>query len=183
MGIKSCAFTGHRPDKFSFKYNEESPDCKKCKTTLKKVIIRLCYSGVTKFYTGMAIGIDIWAAEIVLSLQKEFDLELYCIIPFKGQEDNWSYEYQERYRHILECCRDEVYINEDYDKRSYKKRNKFLVDNAEVLVAVFDKKMMNSGTRQTVRMALKCKKEIIYINTTDFEITKEKYEIDGGISI
>lgn len=39
------------------------------------------------FITGMARGVDIWAAEIVLKLRKEHgDIKLICASPYEGFE-------------------------------------------------------------------------------------------------
>lgn len=42
---KTCCFTGHRPVKFLFKYNEQHPDCIKIKTLLDPTnrVCLLCY--------------------------------------------------------------------------------------------------------------------------------------------
>ena len=87
----SCAFTGHRPAHFSFQYDESAPGCVQLKSVLEKQILRLYHRGVTDFYTGCALGVDLWAGEVVLSLKRQnLDLQLHCIIPFEGQERRWK---------------------------------------------------------------------------------------------
>lgn len=66
--VTACAFTGHRPTRFSFKYDEEPSDCLKLKAVLVEQIGFLYQQGVTDFYTGCALGVDMWAGEAVLSL-------------------------------------------------------------------------------------------------------------------
>ena len=66
----SCAFTGHRPSNFSFGYDEEHPDCCKIKAIMATQVVSLIQNGVTTFLTGMALGVDIWGAEIVLACKK-----------------------------------------------------------------------------------------------------------------
>ncbi len=53
-----CAFTGHRPKKFPWKYNESDADCVALKEVLFDQIRRLVDRGVTEFLSGMAEGID-----------------------------------------------------------------------------------------------------------------------------
>ena len=85
--LRSCAFTGHRPAHFSFQYDELAPGCVQLKSVLEKQILRLYHRGITDFYTGCALGVDLWAGEAVLSLKRQNpDLQLHCIIPFEGQE-------------------------------------------------------------------------------------------------
>ena len=51
---KSCAFTGHRPDKFSFGFDESHPGCVRLREAIFGAVCRLADAGVTTFYTGMA---------------------------------------------------------------------------------------------------------------------------------
>ena len=78
--IKSCVFTGHRilEDDFS-------------KKRLKIVVQAAIEQGVDTFYNGMAMGFDLIAAEIVLSLKKKYPhVKLIACIPCYKQEKNFS---------------------------------------------------------------------------------------------
>ena len=75
----SCAFTGHRPAKFPWKYDENDPQCVELKAVLARQIEKLAAAGVTDFFTGMALGVDTWAAMAVLDLQERN--EVYCLSP------------------------------------------------------------------------------------------------------
>ena len=68
--MKTCAFTGHRPQHLPFGMNENDERCVKLKEKLKEQIINLIEAeNVTHFITGMALGVDRYAAEIVLDLK------------------------------------------------------------------------------------------------------------------
>ena len=71
MDLCSCAFTGHRPKSLPWRYNESSPDCTMLKNVLAEQIKTLVDDGVTGFISGMAQGVDLWAAQIVLDLRKK----------------------------------------------------------------------------------------------------------------
>ena len=62
MLANSCAFTGHRPHKFPWRYNEADERCVALKAALTKQIMTLVDAGVTDFYCGGADGVDCWAA-------------------------------------------------------------------------------------------------------------------------
>ena len=64
----TCCFTGHRPAKLSFGYDEESPDCLRLKVRLLSLIDKMRMKGVTSFLSGMAQGVDIIAAEAVIDI-------------------------------------------------------------------------------------------------------------------
>lgn len=52
MGMmnKVCAFTGHRPSKLPWRYNETDSRCVALKTVLTEQITALIEAGVTQFY-------------------------------------------------------------------------------------------------------------------------------------
>ena len=57
--MKTCAFTGHRPQNLPFGFNEEDERCINLKKTLREQIINLIENeGITHFISGMAIGVD-----------------------------------------------------------------------------------------------------------------------------
>ena len=75
----------------------------KVKELLKTAIIDAINDGYITFISGMARGIDIWSAEIVLELKKKFpEIHLICAIPYDGFEKRWDTADQERYNYILE---------------------------------------------------------------------------------
>ena len=57
-----CCFTGHRPEKL------QAPEGV-VTAALEKEIRQVIADGFNVFITGMARGVDIWAAEIVLRLR------------------------------------------------------------------------------------------------------------------
>ncbi|MDE6001607.1 MAG: DUF1273 domain-containing protein, partial [Clostridia bacterium] len=56
--MKTCMFTGHRPQKLPFKFNEHDERCIKLKECLAALIKEKIKSGFTHFITGMALGTD-----------------------------------------------------------------------------------------------------------------------------
>lgn len=80
MEMHRCCFTGHRPEKL---FLVDSEIIKELEREIKAAIER----GYTTFILGMARGVDIWAAEIVLKLRKKNkDLHLICAFPYERFE-------------------------------------------------------------------------------------------------
>ena len=87
-----CCFSGHRPEKLGA--SKETVI-----NGLKKEIRSAIADGFQTFISGMARGVDIWAAEIVLALRDEgAAVRLICASPYRGFESRWSRDWQERYR-------------------------------------------------------------------------------------
>ena len=71
MLSRNCAFTGHRPCKFPWKYDETDSRCVALKTALAEQIMILADAGVTQFLSGMAEAVDSWSALTVLALREK----------------------------------------------------------------------------------------------------------------
>lgn len=168
---KSCSFTGHRPKAFSFGYDENSDDFLELKNRIKNTIIQVCNAGCRVFYCGMAEGTDLWCGEVVLELRDRFDppLELCPVIPFLAQPASMTRKNQERYQRIMNSSERKFLVSTQYTKNCYQKRNYYMVDSADFLIAVYDEKNDRSGTAQTIRYAKKKNKNIFII-----PIKKEK---------
>ena len=166
---KSCAFTGHRPSGFVFGYHEQDERCLRLKRALFDKITALVQTGTRIFYTGMAEGVDIWAAEAVLTLCRYFpDIELMAVLPFRGQRETMKADYKTRYDRILEKASEQILICEKYTPGCYKARNYFLVEQSDALLAVYSQSNARSGTGQTVRRALAEGKEVHFIDPAEF---------------
>ncbi len=164
MSDKSCAFTGHRPNKLPWRYDETDSRCVALKAVLAEQIAALAEAGVTQFLSGMAEAVDTWAALSVLDLrEKNPAIKLHCILPCTAQAEKWSASSRELYRSILEQADSVVYVSRDYHKNCMLDRNRFLVEHASILLAVYNG-ARRSGTGATVNYARKIGREIIVID-------------------
>ncbi len=170
----SCAFTGHRPYKFPWRYDETDSRCVALKATLVEQIEALIEAGVTQYYSGCADGTDLWCAEIVLALrEKNPALNLHCILPCEGQADKWSDPARERYHSILKQADTVDYVSRAYYDGCMIDRNHRLVDSAGLLLAVYNG-VQRSGTGATVNYARKMGREIIVIDPITRSVTHEE---------
>ena len=148
--IKSVAFTGHRETKINEVEN------------LLNTLVSLIERGARVFYCGMAKGFDLFAAECVLSLKETYpDISLIACIPCYGQEKAYSEADKKRYVQILSKTTQNILVSENYFKGCMQKRNRYMADRADVLVAHLKKDA--GGTAYTVNYFLKKNKEIIYV--------------------
>lgn len=143
----TCCFTGHRPEKCrgSEAYLREQLALK-IKDAIKE--------GYTAFITGMASGVDTWAAEEVLKIKAERgEIKLICAVPFHGVEKNRTPEQQESFRSILSKADEVAYICQKYRRWCFYARNEWMVDRASRVIAVFNG--TRGGTEHTVNYAKK----------------------------
>lgn len=147
----TCSFTGHRNvgDDLDI-------------ALLDRVLEKLIKSGARRFLFGAALGFDIIAAERVLRLKNKYNNLILCAcIPFVGQSGRYPESYKERYNKIVGACDEKVILSDGYYNGCMHVRNRYLVDNCDVLVCYFRDK--RGGTGYTVDYAKKCGKKIIEI--------------------
>ena len=170
MTATTCAFTGHRPKSFPWKYNEAAPDCILLKEVLAEQIKALADRGVTDWLSGMAQGVDLWCAQIVLDLRKKNPvLKLHCVLPCRGQESKWATSVQKRYRSILAQANEVIYVGQEYSQDCMLERNRYMVDHSSLLLAVYNG-AYRSGTGMTIRYAKKLGREILSIDPITHKI-------------
>ena len=179
MTKNSCAFTGHRPTRFAFGYDESNEQCLKIKELMRKQIAALIAGDVTEFYTGMALGVDQWAASIVLNMKDSHPgIRLVAVLPCETQANSWSVEQRERYFDTLALCDEVVTLNKHYTRACMFERNRHLVDHAEYLLAVYDGSG-KGGTAYTIRYGEQQRRRVTIIHPDTLAVTNPM-ERGGG---
>ena len=161
--LKVC-FTGHRPKSLPWGYDETKESCILFKSVMASIIEKAIINGYTYFISGMALGIDMICAEIVLELKKNYEnVKLECAIPCINQEKKWSSFQQERYRNILKKADVVHYVSKaEYTDTCMNDRNNYMVKECDVVIAVWNGNP--SGTGNTVKMAKNAGKKIRIVN-------------------
>lgn len=165
---KTICFTGHRPNKLPWRYDETKESCILFRNHLKSVLIKAIENGYTNFISGMAIGVDTIAAELVIELRKTYkSVTLQGAIPCPGQENLWPQKAQERYRKLLKQCDSIHYVCNEFTNECMNKRNLYMVENSDVVIAIWNG--LPSGTGNTVQFAKEHGCKIKIINPNDFK--------------
>lgn len=153
--IHRACFTGHRPEKLQ---QTEKEICKGLEQEIRKAID----SGIYVFITGMARGVDIWAAEIVLRLRNEGqNVKLICAGPYEGFERGWSHDWQQRYNAVLRSADLVRFICRGYSRACFQIRNEWMVDHSALVIAVFNGQP--SGTKNTIDYAVQKSVAVCYV--------------------
>lgn len=146
----NIAVTGHRPGKL-YGYSLSDPKYTILKEKFKAILRK--YKATTA-YTGMALGTDTVFANAVLDLKKEgLNIRLVSVLPCENQDKKWSRKDQKRYQEILQAADEVIQLSEEeYCPELMRIRNRWLVDHADMLIAVWDGS--NSGTSNCIRYAV-----------------------------
>lgn len=169
-----CAFTGHRPKFFPWGYDESDPRCVELIALFSKQIRLLVNRGYTDYLSGMALGVDVWAAQTVLGLRENHpNIKLHCILPCIGQEKSWTDDAKALYYSIIKQADSRVYTSRKFYKDCMLDRNRYMVDHCDLLFAVFGG-ISRSGTASTINYARDRKREILVLDPLTGNVIQEK---------
>ena len=152
---RRVCFTGHRPEKLNKSEAE-------IVASLEREIRAAITDGFQTFISGMARGVDIWAAEVVLRLRNNGSpIHLIAASPYQGFERAWSPAWQHRYASALAGADIVRFISSQYDRGCFQRRNEWMVDHAGRVIAVFNGE--KGGTKNTIDYATRQNVPVIYI--------------------
>lgn len=152
------AFTGHRPDKLGG-YRVPNPIYRHVCCQIEKALKEL---QPEKVISGMALGVDQWAAYIAHKLKIPFT----AAIPFQGQETAWPLQSQNTYKSLLKLASEQVIVSPGkYHRDKMQVRNEWMVNQCDKLIAVYNGDT-TGGTANCVKYAIGIGKDIYYIDPT-----------------
>lgn len=148
MNEKACCVTGHRDipaDKAEY-----------VKARLKEEIEQAIADGFTTFITGMAEGVDLLFAELVIEQKAQHpELFLEAAIPYRNRLQSTD----PIFRKCFEGC-DGVHVQqEEYSGDCYMNRNRRMVALSSRVIAVYDGRE-KGGTLFTMRYAHTMEREV-----------------------
>ena len=152
------AFTGHRPDKLGG-YILPNPTYSYVCQEIEKALLEI---KPEKVISGMALGVDQWAANIAHKLGIPF----IAAIPFAGQERMWPAASKSIYNKLIKLASEVVIVCDGgYSPAKMQIRNEWMVDRCDQLIAVWDG--TKGGTGNCVEYAGKVSRQIYRINPLD----------------
>ncbi len=162
--LHRCCFSGHRPEKL----NESEEEVKRW---LEQQIDQAIADGYQTFISGCAMGVDIWAGQIVLK-KKATNPEIHLIAatPWPRFAARWNEDWQSQYKDLLSNADLVVNVCDHYHNGVFQQRNVWMVDHSNRVIAYFNGSP--GGTRNTIEYANKKNIEVI-TNTLGKENKKE----------
>ena len=150
----ACCFTGHRPGKLPWRYNEEDLRYVLLKARIADAVEAAYQEGFRHFLCGRALGCDLYFCECVLRLRQTHpDVTVEAAIPCPSQAEGWPAEQRLRWQRLVAACDYETMVQQQYSPGCMQRRNRYMVDHASLLIAVHDG--LPGGTRRTIEYALR----------------------------
>lgn len=130
--LHRCCFTGHRPEKL--KADEPS-----VKAWLSTEIDKAIVDGYRTFITGAAMGVDIWAGQIVVEKRRNNpDLHLIAAVPWPGFSSKWNEAWRGQYDDLIRNADLVIYVKNTYEDHVFHARNKWMIDHSNRIIAYFN---------------------------------------------
>lgn len=131
------SITGHRPDKlWGYKL-----DRREYEVLMQMMCNYFIHNNVTEVIQGCALGVDTLSALTVIDMKKAgYNIKLTSAVPCKDFQSNWKNELDRtRFDHIIANSDRVHYVSEEeYDISCLQKRNEWMVNNAQGVLAVWD---------------------------------------------
>lgn len=158
--------TGHRPQDLTEHQIEFS---KRALLGIGKQLKR--DHGTVEAISGMALGSDIWWAQIALKI----GLDLAAYIPFETQKSRWSQTDQQLWTNLRSRAVREIVCGDSFAYKWLFVRNDRMIADSDLAIAVFDPTRTTGGTYDSVRKIRKLGKPMILVNIDDLEVTRENF--------
>ncbi len=144
---KTIAFTGHRFIPF-----DRQP---KVKSLLRQSIANIYKQGFFTYYCGMAMGFDLLAAEVIISMKEQGfpNLKLIAVVPYRNQSERFSQRDKQRYNNALSKADEVIVLSENYTQKCFLQRNDYMLDHAGCVFAYLSR-TDRGGTYYTCKKAV-----------------------------
>jgi len=129
-----ASFTGHRPAKLGCGYEIPNPTYTHICSEIRKLLLEL---KPEKAISGMALGVDQWAAQICVDLK----IPWIAAVPFEAQDLIWPTDSRAVYNSLIKKAVEVVVVvvsEGEYASWKMQKRNIWMADHSDVIIGVWN---------------------------------------------
>ncbi|MBB6452250.1 putative phage-like protein YoqJ [Salirhabdus euzebyi] len=175
--------TGYKPMELGI-FNSNDKRIPYIKETIKRRLLPLIEDGIEWILISGQAGVELWAAEVVLELQLEYDIKLAVIPPFTNQEQRWKEDLQLVYQEIVEQADFyEPLVKKEYEgPHQFKIKDKWLIQKSDACLILYEPE--NEGTPkfflEEVKRQNKPNFQLFYITSFDLDDTFRDMELNSS---
>lgn len=179
--IKSIYVTGYRPYELGI-FNDKHPGIIIIKKAVEDQLKSLLDEGLEWVVISGQQGVELWTAEVVIELKKDYpNLKYAMITPFLNYENNWNEVNQQKFHYVKSNA--DFYTS--VTKRNYEapwqfiEKDKFIVQNTDAILLIYDED--NEGSPKYVKKYVEtymeeANYEMIKITAYDLQMIAEEME-------
>lgn len=137
--MKRIVVTGCKPMELSL-FSEEDPRIEFIKKALEKRIIGLIEEGLEWVMISGQMGVEMWAAEVVLDLKEEYDIQIAMMPPFENMQGRWPEPLQMKYEALTFSVDfyQPIYNGDYKGPFQFKGRDQFLIEKTDGCLILMD---------------------------------------------
>jgi uncharacterized phage-like protein YoqJ len=181
--IKRLVVTGYKMHELGI-FDDKNPGIRYIKKALENRFRALIDDGLEWIILSGQLGVETWAAEVVMELKEEFPELKYAILtPFIDQEKRWNEAKQEKYEEILHHADfHRSLTNIPYEAPwQFIEKNKFFMRNSDGILIVYDEETDGSPKfikKEAERYAEKNDYLVLTISADDLRVAAEEEQMN-----
>ncbi|MCZ2257809.1 DUF1273 domain-containing protein [Sporosarcina sp. G11-34] len=151
--LKRLVVTGYKQHELGI-FDDTHPGIRYIKKALTSRLVPLLEDGLEWVIISGQLGVETWAAEVVLELKKTYPQLKYAVLtPFLEQEKNWNETRQETYRSIIaQADYHNSLTQTPYEAPwQFVEKNKFFMRNSDGILILYDEE--NEGSPKFIKRA------------------------------
>ncbi|MCA0970389.1 DUF1273 domain-containing protein [Halobacillus litoralis] len=138
--MRTIVVTGYKPIEMGiFKSND--PKIEFVKAALRKRIVNLVDDGLEWVLVSGQMGVELWAAQVVLDMKDEgYEINLGVIPPFENQDERWPEDLQLAYEEVTMTADffQPIYNKKYEGPHQFKAKDQFLIEHSDGTLILFD---------------------------------------------
>ena len=180
--LKRLVVTGYKQHELGI-FDEKNPGIRFIKKALENRFRALLDEGLEWVILSGQLGVETWAAEVVLEMKEEFpELKYAVLTPFLDQEKRWNETKQENYRMLIE----QADFHRNLTSKPYEapwqfiEKNKFFLRNSDGILIVYDEETDGSPKfikKEAERYAEKSDYQVLTISGDDLRVVAEEEQM------
>lgn len=181
--IKRLVVTGYKMHELGI-FDDKNPGIRYIKKALENRLRVLIDDGLEWVILSGQLGVETWAAEVVMDLKDEFpELKYALLTPFIDQEKRWNEAKQEKYEEILH----QADFHRNLTSIPYEapwqfiEKNKFFLRNSDGILIVYDEETDGSPKfikKEAERYAETSDYQVLTITADDLRVAAEEEQMN-----
>lgn len=137
--MKVLTVTGYKPMELNI-FKEDDHKISFIKEAIKKRLLSFIEEGLEWVLISGQMGVEMWTGEVVLDLQKKYDIKIGVIPPFENQENRWPEPIQQSYQALVLAAdfHKPLYQGDYKGGFQFKAKNDWFVEKSEACIILLN---------------------------------------------